>query len=90
MRRPAAAIAVLAAVVLFVYDWRVVWPKTWHYRQEYIDHADEPDVANAAKDEFDRYHRESVTLLSVVLFLLLGMILFSANIYKVYLPQGGS
>jgi hypothetical protein len=70
----------LAAVVLVVYDWRVVWPKVWKYRQEYIDHADEPEIANPAKDQFDRYHNESVRVLSIVLALLLGIILFSGNI----------
>jgi hypothetical protein len=70
----------LAAVAIVVYDWRFVWPRISEHRREYIEHADEPDVANAAKDQFDRYHRESVTLLSVVLFLLLGMVLFSARI----------
>lgn len=70
----------LAAVALVIYDWRVVWPKVWKYRQEYIDNADEPEIANPAKDQFDRYHGESVRILSIVLALLLGMILFSGNI----------
>ena len=70
----------LAAVVLFVYDWRVVWPKTWHYRQEYIDHADDPDVANPALDQFDHYQAESMRTLMIITCLLLGIILFSANI----------
>jgi hypothetical protein len=70
----------LAAVVLVIYDWRSVWPKVWRYRQQYIDHADEPEVANPAKDQFDRYHGESVRILSIVLALLLGIILFSGNI----------
>ena len=70
----------VAAVVLAVYDWRAVWPKVWRYRQEYIDHADEPEVANPAKDQFDRYHGESVRILSFILALLLGIILFSGNI----------
>ena len=65
-----------AAVILLVYDRRFVWPRIWASRQRYIDHADEPEVANAAREQFDKYHRESVTLLSIVLFLLLGMILF--------------
>jgi len=63
-----------------VYDWRVVWPKVWKYRQEYLEHADEPDVANPALDQFDKYQGESITVLRNILFLLLGMILFSANI----------
>lgn len=70
----------LAAVGLVLYDWRVIWPQVWRYRQEYIDHADEPDIANPAKDQFDRYHGESVRILSIVLALLLGIILFSGNI----------
>jgi hypothetical protein len=70
----------LAAVVLFIYDWRVVWPKTWKYRQEYIDHADEPDVANPALDQFDHYQAESLRTLMIITCLLLGIILFSANI----------
>ena len=37
-------------------------------------------AANPAKDLFDRYHKESVTLLSIILFLLLGIILFSGNV----------
>jgi hypothetical protein len=70
----------LAAAGLTLYDGWVVWPQLWRHRQEFIDHADEPDVANPAKDEFDRGQRRSVTLLMGVLFLLLGVILFSGNI----------
>jgi hypothetical protein len=70
----------IAAVVFFVYDWRVVWPKTWEYRQKYIDHADEPDIANPALDEYDRYQGESLRTLMIITCLLLGIILFSANI----------
>lgn len=70
----------LAAVGIVVYQWRGIWPRIERHRREYIDHADEPDVANPAKDEFDRYHRESVTLLSVELALLLAIVLFSAGI----------
>jgi hypothetical protein len=73
----------VAATALVVYDWRVVWPRINQYRQEYIDHADEPDVANPAKDQFDRYHRESVNVLTIVLLLLLGLVLFSGNITTV-------
>ena len=70
----------LAALVLVLYDWRVVWPKVWRFRQEYIDHADEPEVANPAKDQFDRYHGESVRILSIRLAILLAIVLFSGNI----------
>lgn len=68
------------AIAIVVYDWRVLWPKVWEYRQKYIEHADDPDVANPAKDEFDRYHQDSVRLLSILLAVLLAMVLFSGNI----------
>jgi hypothetical protein len=74
----------LAAAVLTIYDWRVVWPRIQRYRQEYIDHADEPDIANPAKDQFDHYHAESINILRNVLFLLLGIILFSGTIRLSY------
>lgn len=70
----------LAATFLVIYDWRVVWPRIQKYRQEYIDHADEPEIANPAKDQFDKYHHESVSILRNVLFMLLGIILFSGDI----------
>ncbi len=75
----------LAATVFVIYNWRIVWPRMWKYRQEYLDHADEPDVANPALDLFDRYQTESLTVLRNVLFLLIGMIIFSAF---VSFPQG--
>jgi hypothetical protein len=80
----------IAAVVLLLYDWRVVWPKTWKYRQEYIDHADEPDVANPALDQFDRYQAESLRTLMIITCLLLGMILFSAIIQPSLLAAASS
>jgi hypothetical protein len=67
----------LAAGAVVVFDWKFVWPRLWRYRQEFLDHADEPEKANPAKDQFDRYQKQSVTLLEVLLFLLLGMVLFS-------------
>jgi hypothetical protein len=71
-------VMLLAATAVAVFDWRVVWPRTWRFRQEFLDHADEPERANPAKDQFDRYQRLSVTLLEFLLFLLLGMVLFSS------------
>jgi hypothetical protein len=81
-RTAAAVRSVLfvAAVGVALYDGWVLWPRIWRHRQEYLDHADEPEVANPAKDRFDTDHRLSVTLLTAVLFLLLGIVLFSGNI----------
>jgi len=70
----------LGAVALSLYNWRVVWPKVWSERQAYIDHADEPDVANPAKDRFDKHQIESASVLNLVLFFLLGMIVFGGLI----------
>jgi len=70
----------LAAVALLIYHWRVLWPRAWRVRQEYIDHADEPDVANPALDQLDRLQSESATVLSFLVTVLLGLIVFSANI----------
>jgi hypothetical protein len=70
----------LTAVALMLYHAYGLWPRMMARRQTFLDHADEPEVANAAKDEFDRLQRESVTLLMVQVAMLLGMILFSAGI----------
>jgi hypothetical protein len=76
---------VLLTIVL-VYDMRYVSPKLFHFRQLYIDQADNPDIANNAKDQFDRYSREGVNLLFIKTGLLLGLILSSGNI--AYLSLG--
>ena len=71
----------LAAVLLLVYDWRIIEPQIAKHRKDYLDHADEPEVANAARQQFDRYHRQSVLLMQVLLAALLGIIVFSTTIY---------
>ncbi len=70
----------LVCIAIVAYDHFVLWPRISRFKQEYLDHADDPEVANPAKERFDEEHRRSVTLLSAVLFLLLGLVLFSANI----------
>jgi hypothetical protein len=70
----------IVAVALLIYDWRVVSPRIFEHRQKYIDHADEPEIANPAKEQFDRLHHESVTVLMLELGALLGLVLFSAGI----------
>lgn len=75
----------VGAVGMLIYDWWIVWPRIQNYRQEYIDHADEPDIANPAKEQFDRYHQESVNILRNILFCLLGIILFSGEIRKAFI-----
>lgn len=70
----------LAAVALLLYDWLLLWPRIWRLRQEYIDNADTPEIANPAKEQFDSFHRHSVSLMGILLLLLLGMIVFGAHI----------
>jgi hypothetical protein len=78
----------VGAVGLAVYDRYVIWPKVWKYREEYIAHADEPELANPAKDQFDRYHRESMHVMLVVVVLLSLMIVFSSVITPLALGWG--
>jgi hypothetical protein len=52
----------------------------WQHRQEYLDHADEPEIANPALDRFDRAQSTNWLILQMTLGALLAMILFSANI----------
>lgn len=68
----------LAAVGLSVYDTRSLRPRVEEARRTYIDNADEPEIANPAKDRFDALHKESVTILQYLIFVLLGLLLFSA------------
>jgi hypothetical protein len=70
----------LAAVGLVIYDWKSLSPRIVKAREEYIENADDPEIANPAKDRFDGLHRESVMILMILAGLLLGMVLFSAGI----------
>src|SRR5439155_5366300 len=70
----------IGAVGFVLFDWLFVWPRIRQYRDEYLEHADEPEIANPANDEFNRFQRESELLLRIRLGLLLALILFSASI----------
>jgi hypothetical protein len=72
----------IAATVIEIYDWRILWPKILKTREEFIEHADEPEVANPLREQFDRLQRDSFTLLTILVALLLAMILFSANVHS--------
>src|ERR1041384_3565608 len=58
----------LLAMVLVLYHWIFLWPRILRFRQEYIDHADEPEIANPAKEPFDREHQRSVLIFQTMLF----------------------
>lgn len=72
-----SSLYVLAAAFMF-YGWRVVWPKVLTHRRTYLDNADNPDVANAELDLFDRYSGELNSIVRNLLFALIGMLIFSA------------
>jgi hypothetical protein len=77
-----SALYVLASLFMF-YGWRIVWPKVLQHRQTYLDNADNPDVANAELDQFDRYSSELFSIVRNLLFALIGMLIFSAALRPV-------
>ena len=68
----------LVAGCFHLYGLRSVWPRVIMHRDRYIEHADEPDVANAELDLFDRYSIEAYNVTRNLLFILIGMILLSS------------
>ncbi len=66
-----------AAAAVVLYDRYFVWPKLMQHRQTYIDHADEPEIANPAKDQFDGLQQESARMLFVLLVVLSLIMIFS-------------
>jgi hypothetical protein len=67
----------------------MIWPQIVRSRAEYIDHADEPEIANPAKDRFDADHRRSMTLLMITLAALLLLIMYSANVLPAVRSSAG-
>ena len=68
----------LVAIAFGLYGSRVIRPRAEVVRQEYVDNADEPEIANPALERFDALHRESVTFLLLTLVCLVGLVAFSA------------
>ena len=68
----------VAGVFFHYYAWRVVLPKVTEHRAKFIEHADDPDIANAELDQFDKYSAEASNVIRNLLFVLLGLLLFSA------------
>jgi hypothetical protein len=71
----------LAAAGVVIYDGWFLWPKIMKTRQDFIDNADDPDKANPISERMDQLQRDSEMLLMILVFLLLGTVLFSGNIY---------
>lgn len=72
-----ALYAVTVAVVL--HDRWKRFPATIKARQRYIEHADEEELAQQAKAEFEALHRAGERAYQLVVFLLLLLVLVSAN-----------
>ena len=70
----------VAAGTMAIYKWRVLWPRINMNLKQYLDHADEPDIANPAKDRFEKDDRENVNVLMITLVMLLGLVLYSSNV----------
>jgi hypothetical protein len=75
----ARSVLFIAAAAVMLYDWQVVWPKIRSNREQYIEHADEPEIANPALDRYDSQQRRSLTLVMINACLLGGIILFSSS-----------
>jgi len=86
-------VAIWAALVaVLLYEWRIHYPRTWRLRERFLEETADPEAANAAREAFDREHRRSEQLFMLIIFLLIGMVMLSANITPapaVHLPAAG-
>jgi hypothetical protein len=71
----------LGAAGVVIYNGWFLWPRIMKARQTFIDNADDPDKANPVSERMDQLQRDSEMLLMILVFLLLGIVLFSGNIY---------
>lgn len=70
----------LLAIGTTAYDRFIIHPRLTKHRQDYLDHADEPDLANPAKEAFDKDQQATLTTLLILTSLLAGLIFFAAPI----------
>lgn len=70
----------LAAVLIVLYQWRIHHPRTWALRQQYLDNPDDPEVSGRAREQFDREQRRAEQLFQITVFILIGLVVLSANI----------
>jgi hypothetical protein len=76
----ARCILFVAAAGMLVYDRRILWPKIWKAREQFLENADNPDAANPIRDRFNRQQQTSMLLMFLQLVLLSLMIIFSSGI----------
>lgn len=70
----------VGSAIMLVYDRRVVWPKAWKAREQFIENADDPDKANVFREQFIQHQRDSVRLMLYQLVLLSLVVVFSSAI----------
>jgi len=70
----------IAATGVMIYNGRFIWPKVLKTRQTVIDNADDPEKADPASEQLDALQSESERLLTILVFLLLGIIALSGGI----------
>lgn len=76
----------LFATAFMIYGRWVVWPKVLKHRTNYLEQADNPDIANAELDLFDRYSGQLYSVVRNLLFATIGMLIFSAALRPVSIP----
>lgn len=74
------AVLWLAALLIVLYQWRIHHPRTWSLRQQYLDNPDDPEVSGRAREQFDRAQHRTEQLFQLTVFILIGLVVLSANI----------
>jgi hypothetical protein len=69
---------VLLASIVTAYQGRSLRPRIERARLDYINHADDPEKCADARSRFNRFSREYLNVLMMLIALLLAAILFSA------------
>lgn len=70
----------LSAVVILNIEWRWHYPKTWQLREAYLASSETPEAAATLRTRFEKEHHRSETFFQATVFLLIGMVMFSANV----------
>jgi hypothetical protein len=68
------------ALGLLLTDRFSVWPRVWAAREAFIEHADDPEIANPIRERFNQNQLTSIRLMLLQLTLLSLMIVFSVMI----------
>ncbi|HEY1686409.1 MAG TPA: hypothetical protein VGG19_16715 [Tepidisphaeraceae bacterium] len=72
---------IVAATAIAAVDRFIFRPRLFRFRNEYVEHADDPDLAKTARENFDREYNRSEMTLRIIWVILLAVVLYSANIF---------